>query len=254
MTHTFFKPLLIGLLMAFVLSLGVGLASAEPELSPKEILHKADQARGNTQGVEWQIHIKSVERGREQERTLRVRARRFDSLAEFLAPPNVKGEKLLMLDRNMWFAKPGLSKPVPISPRQKLIGGASNGDIASTNYAGDYDVEKMSQEVINDENCYCFDLKAADKKATYDRIRYWVSVQRLVGVKAEFFSVSGKLFKSAVFQYNNRVTIDGKPREFISQMVITSALIKDDATTMDYGQVLVEPVPDAVFNLNLLTR
>jgi hypothetical protein len=254
MIHIFFKPFRTGLLGALILGLSVCLASAEPDLSPKEIVHKADQARGNTQGVEWQIHIKSIERGREQQRTLRVRARRFDSLAEFLAPPNVKGQKILMLDRNMWFAKPGLSKPVPISPRQKLIGGASNGDIASTNYAEDYDIEKMTQEMVNGENCYCLELKASDNKATYDRIRYWVSETRLVGVRADFFTVSGKLFKSAEFEYNNRISIDGNPREFISRMVITSALIKNDVTTMDYGQVLIRAIPDSVFNLNLLTQ
>ena len=134
------------------------------------------------------------------------------------------------------------------------MGGAANGDIASTNYAGDYDVEKMSQEVVDGENCYCLDLKAADNKATYDRIRYWVSTDRLVGVKADFFTVSGKLFKSARFEYNNRTTIDGKSREFISRMVITSALIKNDVTTMDYGHVVIGAIPDSVFNLNLLTR
>jgi hypothetical protein len=240
----------------WVMAMGMALhlSCAHAALSPTEILRKADEARGNAEGVEWQIHIISVERGREQERTIRVRARSFNSLAEFLAPPNVKGQKLLMLDRNMWFAKPGLSKPVPISPRQKLLGGAANGDIASTNYAGDYKVEKMSQDMVNGEKCYLFDLKAADNRATYDRILYWISMVRLVGLKADFYTVSGKMFKSAVFEYKNSITIDGKPREFISKMVITNALIKGDVTTMDYGQVQIKEVPDSVFNLNLLTR
>ena len=115
-----------GIVFVFVLfsSLGVSLPPlhAAPDLSPKEILTKADEARGNAEGVEWEIDIKSIEGGRQQERTIRVTAREFNSLAEFLAPPNVKGQKLLMLDRNMWFAKPGLSKAVPISPRVKIGG------------------------------------------------------------------------------------------------------------------------------------
>jgi hypothetical protein len=75
-----------------------------------------------------------------------------------------------------------------------------------------------------------------------------------VGLKAEFYTVSGKMFKTAVFEYKNSITIDGKPREFISKMVITSALIKNDVTTMNYGRVVIRKVPDSVFNLNLLTR
>ncbi len=109
-------------------------------MTPEEILKKSDEARGNADGIEWEIAMHSIESGREQERTIKVSARNFNSLADFLAPANVKGQKMLMIDRNMWFAKPGLSKPVPISPRQKLLGGAANGDIASTNYAGDYKI------------------------------------------------------------------------------------------------------------------
>jgi outer membrane lipoprotein-sorting protein len=230
------------------------LPSLQAAMSPQEILTKADEARGNAEGVEWQIQIESIEAGRQQERTIRVTARSFNSLAEFLAPANVKGQKLLMLDRNMWFAKPGLSKAVPISPRQKLMGGAANGDIASTNYAGDYQIVQASEDKINGEPCYLFDLKAADKKATYDRIKYWISKERLVGLKAEFYTISGKMFKTATFDYENTISIDGRPRAFISKMVITSAILKEDITTMHYRKVLIKKVSDSVFNLNLLLK
>ena len=234
--------------------LGFYLPSLRAAMSPKEILTRADQARGSKEGAEWEIQIDSIEGGRPQQRTLRVTARSFNTLAELLAPPNVKGQKLLMLDRNMWFAKPDLSKPVPISPRQKLVGGAAHGDIASTNYAGDYNVDHTSEDTVNGGPCYVFDLSAVDKRPTYDRIKYWVSKERLVGLKAEFYTVSGRMFKTATFEYRNSITIDGKPREFISKMIITSAVQKEDVTTMNFGKVLLRKVPDSIFNLNLLTR
>jgi len=223
-------------------------------MTPKEIVAKADEARGNAEGMEWEIDIASIEGGRQQERALKVTARTFNSLAEFLAPANVRGQKILMLDRNMWFVKPGLSKAVPISPRQKLIGGAANGDIASTNYAGDYKAVHAADDTFNGEQCYIFDLEAVDKKATYDRIKYWVSKERLAGVKAEFYTVSGKLFKTATFEYEHTVEIGGSPRPFISKMIITNAVIKEDVTTMRYGKVVFRRVPDSMFNLNLLVK
>jgi outer membrane lipoprotein-sorting protein len=229
-------------------------SSSQAAMTPQEILAKADEARGNAEGIEWEIGIDSVEGGKEQHRTIRVSARSFNSLAEFLAPANVKGQKLLMLDRNMWFAKPGLSKAVPISPRQKLVGGAANGDIASTNYAGDYKVVQASEETVGGEKCHLFDLTAVDKRATYDRIKYWISKERLVGVKAEFYTVSGKMFKTATFEYKQSITIDDQPRPFISKMVITSAVLKEDITTMVYRKAVLKKIPDATFNLNLLTR
>ena len=228
--------------------------SALGEMTPDEILQQADASRGNVEGVEWTIEIESIERGRKRLRTLNIKARNFNSLAEFISPPKVKGRKLLMIDRNMWFVKPGLRKPVPISPRQKLIGGASNGDIASTNYAGDYKVTHASEALFNEEPCYLYDLTATNKKATYDRIKYWISKKRLVGVKADFFTVSGKMFKSATFEYNNRIMVHDKPRSFVSKMVITNAVIKEDITTMVYSKVKMKRIPDSTFNLNLLVR
>ena len=162
------------------------------DMGPKEILAKADEARGNAEGMEWEIDIASIEGGRQQERVIRVTARTFNSLAEFLAPANVKGQKVLMLDRNMWFMKPGVSKAVPISPRQKLIGLAANGDIASTNYAGDYKVAHTGEDVFNGDACYVFDLDAIDQKATYDHIKYWISKRRLAGSKGGILHGLGK--------------------------------------------------------------
>lgn len=248
------KPYWIMFLFTVFCFMGLPFFSLQAAMSPQEILAKADEARGNAEGVEWEIRIESIEGGREQQRTIRVTARSFNSLAEFLAPANVKGQKLLMLDRNMWFAKPGLSKAVPISPRQKLMGGAANGDIASTNYAGDYNVAHVFEEAVGGERCVLFDLAAKDKKATYDRIKYWISKERLVGLKAEFYTISGKMFKTATFEYGNSITIDGQPRAFISKMVITSAIINEDVTTMHYLKPSIKKVPDSIFNLNLLTK
>src|SRR4030043_485383 len=181
-------------ILIFAILCSIGLCLSSPVYAaknPEENLRKADEARGNMEGVEWEIVIKSIEGGREQNRTLRVSARSFNSLAEFLAPANVKGQKMLMIDRNMWFVKPGLSKAVPISPRQKLIGGAANGDIASTNYAGDYKAVHAADNTVNGEACYLFDLNAVDKKVTNDRIRYWISKERLPGLNTGYHTGAG---------------------------------------------------------------
>lgn len=222
------------------------------ELTPKEILLKADRARGNLSGVIWKVHIFSIENESQQELTLEVKARGYDFLAAATFPPNMKGQKLLMIDRNMWFMKTGLKKPVPISPRQKLIGGASNGDIAATNYANEYEATPMADQRIHGEHCFVFDLKAIDKKATYDRILYWISKERGVGVQAEFYTVSGKMFKSAVFEFKNQIQIRNKPNPFISKMVITDALIANNITTLNFSGPTLVKVSPSTFDLNFL--
>ncbi len=218
------------------------------------LIARADRSRGNIDGILWTADINSTENGRHQEREIRIQNRGDNTLATFIAPAKVRGEMLLMLDRTMWFIKPGLSKPVPISPRQKLMGGAANGDIASTNYARDYSAVPAGEEAVDGVKCFLLDLTAVDAKATYDRIRYWISKSRSLGMKAEFYTVSGKLLKTAVFRYENQVDIDGKIRPFMSQMIITDAVIHDNVTVMTYRDVRPQAIPDATFNLNLLVH
>jgi hypothetical protein len=230
---------------------GIAISWAAADLSPKQILQQADEARGNLQGVEWKVKIHSVENDRIQERNLGVKARGYDFLALMKSPPKVKGQKLLMVSHNMWFRRPNLRKPVPVSPRQKLVGGASYGDVAATNYADDYTATVLADEVVDGERCYVFDLKASHKKATYDAIKYWVSQERLVGVKAEYYAVSGKLLKSARFEYRHQIRLRNRPHPFISKMTIVDALIGNSVTTLDFNDHRLVTVPPSTFDLNL---
>jgi len=229
-----------------------GMETAFSELKPGEILRRSDEARGNLDGVKWKLSIHSIEKEREQRRALDVKAKGYDFLAIMRSPAKVKGQMLLMVDHNMWFAKPGVKKPVPVSPRQKLLGGAAYGDIAATNYSGDYEATPLPDDVFEGELCYVFDLKAVTKKATYNQIKYWISKERLLGLKAEFFTVSGKMFKSATFQYQNTIKVNNRQQPFISIMNIVDAVISTNITTMEFSEPLLTRVPDSTFNLNFL--
>lgn len=221
------------------------------DMSPKQILQLADKARGNYEGVKWTIYIDSTENGEKQERYLNVSARGYDFLAVLTNPSKVKGQKLLMVDHNMWFMKPGVKKPVPISSRQKLVGGAAYGDIAATNYADDYEAEVLPEDTIDGEDCHVFRLKAITKKATYDEIQYWISKKRMVGIKAEYYTVSGKLFKTATFEYNHQIAKDN-PAPFISKMIIIDAIAPDNITYLHYKDNELTKISDSTFDVNLL--
>jgi hypothetical protein len=220
----------------------------------QDILHQADQARGNLEGVTWEASLESVENTRIETMTFEVKARGFDILAENLAPPKSKGNKILMLLGNMWFYKPGLSKAVPISRRQRLLGNALYGDIAATNYAGEYEATMLADDEVNGEVCYVFDLKSKDTKTTYDRIKYWIAKDRVVGVKAEYFTVSGKQFKSSTMEYTHTIEIAGQARPFISRIVIYDELMSNDITTLVLRHPRLQSLPAYVFDLNILKK
>ncbi len=220
-------------------------------LSNEDILRASDQARGNVDGVSWTVELTTTDK-KTRSQTIEVKARAFDILAETLKPSKSRGNKIVMLNGNMWFHKPGLSKPVPISRRQRLQGPASYGDIASTNYANDYEATLLADETVDGEICYVFDLKSTNKQNTYERIRYWVSKERLVGVKAEYFTISDKLFKSARMEYDHRIQVDNREQLFISKIVLQDELLSGNASTLTLDDPKVEPLPDSLFNLNLL--
>jgi hypothetical protein len=236
------------LLKLLFLSLWSTACLAAPDAAT--ILKESDQARGGgLPGIVWEIKLQSRdgERTDEPQRIL-VKAVDDSSVAETQEPVRFKGSKILQVERSMWMTRPGLSKPIPISPRQRMSGQASNGDIAATNYAGDYDAEMSGKEIVNGEECYVLNLNAKHRRATYDKIRYWVSVKRVLGLKAEFYSVSGKLLKTALFEYGNVIEHEGKYVPFISKMTIRDALV-DAETVMEFGTVKVKKVAASEFDL-----
>ncbi|WP_202984866.1 outer membrane lipoprotein-sorting protein [Paraburkholderia sp. SG-MS1] len=231
-------------------------ASAAQELDAGQIVAASDRARGGgLNGVQWTIDITGQDSGGPiDRRTYMVRASGEDSLAQATYPPREAGSRLLQNGRSMWFGKATLTKPVSISTRQKMVGPASNGDIASTNYAKDYDATMLRTEQVNGEDAYVLNLLAKNKFVTYDRIVYYVSVAHLVPLKAEFYTVSGKLFKTAVFEMNNRLDIDGKVQPFVSKMSIQDTIEKSNFSLLQYSEVRTKEFGADTFNLGSLNR
>lgn len=230
-------------------------AFAAVTANPVDLLKKADRARGAAvDGIAWQAEVNSVEDGSSTSVTYVVKVRGNDALAEAIAPARSKGELILFNDRNLWYFKQGLRKPVAISPRQKLIGQASNGDIASTNYARDYEGHVVGEESVKGTRAWKLELKAKAKNVTYDRIRYWISKKDGLGIRAEFLTVGGQVFKNAEFEYQNKLSSQGMSIPFISQMIIRDASNPANQTVLHYVHPKEQNQSAALFNVNNLIR
>jgi hypothetical protein len=230
--------------------------AAEAAPDPDALLRASDRSRGGlASGVTWTVALEATEEGTTTHATYLVRSRENDALAEALAPPRRKGEIFLFNDRTIWFVKPGLRRPVSISARQRLQGEAANGDISSTNYARDYEGAVAGEDVVDGEPAWRLELKARTKSVTYDRIRYWISKKRGLGVKAEFLTVGGDLFKTATFEYGNRVRLPGgEPFDFVSRMTIRDAMGAGNVTVLDFQSPRAEAHPASLFNVNNVAR
>lgn len=230
---------------------------AEVFPDPFVLLTAADKARGSAavaSGISWSVVVKSEQENGNSEISYDLKVKGNDAVAEATAPARNKGETMLFNDRNIWFIKSGLKKPIAISGRQKLSGQASNGDIASTHYARDYSGNVTGSETVAGEDCWKLELKAKDKKVTYDQIRYWISKKRQLGLKAEFLTLSGEVFKFATFDYQNSLQSEGEKIPFVSKMEIADSLNPKNKTTLTYTVPRATKLSDSLFNVNNLAR
>lgn len=121
------------------------------------------------------------------------------------------GRYVLMTDTSFYLYIPSTSRPVRISPLQRLVGDANFGDIGRLTFAGSYRIEERAASdapagpPVNvgfrtaQGNVERIRLKATKRTATYDRIDLWVIAGSLVPVRADYYLVSGKHQKSAWF-------------------------------------------------------
>ncbi len=218
------------------------------------LLKDAEGARGDLGGlgIVWIVDATSVEQEEEQSMKLRVITQDSKVFAEILEPESSKGTKYIVADGKMWYHKPNLSRPVPISRRQRLIGRAAVGDIAAMSFLDDYSVDSVADGEFNGEACRVFSLVENSKDANYPKIEYWVSKERRVGTKAEFFTVSGARLRTATMKYDNVLMVEGGERVFLSEMVVVEEQGGEKETRMVYGEHLIKQFPEEYFDYQKL--
>lgn len=231
-------------------------ADAEPPAVATMLgwLKHADVARGGYGSYGWSLRIHTEDPAGTSDTTYEVAVKDTKALARTVEPKRYQGEKVLISARSMWYIKPGLRKPVSVSPQQRLVGEAANGDIAAAQYAREYTPAWIGMATVDGAECYQLKLSAAAAGATYDTIIYFVDKKTLLGVKAQFMTSGGDIFKSATFEYRNQVSVDGKQTPFISSMKIVNASFPERFSRLQYESIQQKSVPDSTFALdNLMT-
>ena len=210
---------------------------------------------GDVEGLIFEATLTSY-RGEEELKsyTLQIESDGDNSLASFLAPSRSRGLKMLIRSRNMWFLSPSTKRPVPISPRQRLLGEASNGDIATTNYSRDYEATIVGEEIVDDTPCHVLSLVATNDNATYAKLRYYISKEQKLGIRAEYLTASDRLLKVAHLEYNNSLSVDDRELAFVSRMTVVDGINTRDRTVMKYSDVRVESISRDRFDTRSLLR
>ncbi|MGC9972204.1 MAG: outer membrane lipoprotein-sorting protein [Bryobacteraceae bacterium] len=209
------------------------------------LLRQSDAVRNGWPSYAVRVKITNFEAGKSDEQDLfEVYQKGTEkTYVEFLSPRD-KGRHLLMLGDDMWIYLPDTSRPIRITPLERLSGNASNGDVARTNYAIDYDAVYLRSETAGGAECHVLELTARRKGATYRRILYWLRATDARPVKAEFFLASGKYIKSATFDEYQEVG----GRMLLRRFTIYDQIRKNSHSVMEYSGFAPRNLPDRIFH------
>jgi outer membrane lipoprotein-sorting protein len=179
----------------------------------------------------------------------------FKSLMRFIAPPRDMNKLMLKNGNDIWFHDPATKGAVRLSPQQRLLGQASNADVATVNLAKDYSAELAAEEDIQDgdrqtRRCYKLALKAITADVAYHHLEIWIDLASNRPVKAKFYTESNQLLKTA---YYRRYTLElGVERP--TETVIIDGLEPKWVTVMRYNDYAYRDVPDAWLQRDYLPR
>lgn len=110
------------------------------------------------------------------------------------------GRKVLTNGDRMWLLVPGSTNPVPITANQRLLGGASFGDVARLRFSEDYTAKATGEtENAAGRSCVVLDLAAKSPKVSFPRVRLSVDERKKIPCRVRFFLASGKEVRAVTF-------------------------------------------------------
>jgi outer membrane lipoprotein-sorting protein len=239
--------------MAFaVLFAASGLSGADDTELARSVLEKSDLVRFPAGGFEVGVTIATTAPGKDAEtRKYKVLSKGNENAVVMTTEPaSERGQILLMKGRDLWVFLPNISQPVRVPLSQRLTGQVANGDIARANFAGDYTPKLLRTEQVDGEPMYVLELNANDRSVTYHKVVYWVRQSNHWPHRADFYSVSDRLLKTAHFR--NFAKLGGRVRP--TRLVMHDALREDEESVLEYADLKARDLPDKIFTKDYLKR
>ena len=247
---------------AFITTLAVLSVPAGAAVDAQAILVASDAIRNPTRPFSVTVTLTEFQAGAQVDTsTLQSYSRtlaaggQFASLIRFVKPARDAGKVMLKSGADLWFYDPGTKASIRISPQQRLLGQAANGDVVTVNFAKDYRATLVSTEDIQDgerktRRAHPLKLEAATEDATYAQVELWPDAENHRPIKAKFFAESGRLLKTAYYRrYSLQLGVE-RPTE----TVIIDGLNPQAVTLLRMSDYTARDLPLAWFNRDYLPR
>lgn len=222
------------------------------QLTADEIVKKVDEVRNPDLDYKTDVQVISYKPNRpEYASRYEVFIKGKDkTIVKTIEPENERGQSLLMRENDFWAFFPEVSKPIRISLQQRLNGDVANGDIARTNFSGDYSAELLRKDEISGKTFFVLELTSLKDSTTYGKIILWVMEENYWPVKAEFYAISGRFLKTCSFE--NYKTMAGKLRP--SRLVLKDAIVRGQYSTIEYNEMNVTEIPEKNFTKEYMNK
>ncbi len=157
-----------------------------------------------------------------------------------------KGRKILTSGEKFWLIVPGSARAIPVSPSQRLVGGASMGDVARLRYAEEFHARLAdSPQSLDGRECDVLELQAHRPDAPYGSGTLWMDRRQHLIRRAVLNLVSGKPAREVLFEEYG--TENGRPvvrRMRIRDLLSTRTKLE---TLLEYSQFRKASLPDSLF-------
>ena len=156
------------------------------------------------------------------------------------------GRKALTVGDKMWLIVPGAEHPVPITKNQRLMGGASFGDVASMRLAEDYTaVLRPGTETVAGRATYVLDLAAISPKPAYPKVTLWLDTEEKLPRKLLFFLPSGREAREVTFTRFRKV----RDKTAVAEMEVRDLLgpKAGQVTRLEYLDIQPAKIDEKVF-------
>jgi len=226
----------------------------------KTILGQSDTIRNPQTSFVVDVHLLNYENGKLDGQTKvtthsRKQGGQFQTLVYITAPSIDRGKILLRNGNILWLYDPKSRASVRISPRQRLLGNASNGDVVSSNLVGDYNPVLEGTETIADgdrqnRDCYRLKLSSASSSTPYSTVTFWVDAATSRPIKGKYYTKSGSLIKVAWYRSWKSQMGEVRPTE----VVIADAFDPKKVTLMRMNAFRPRDLPQSWFRKEWLPR
>jgi len=230
--------------------------------SPQQLLAASDAVRNPGQPFKVTVTLTEYEKGQQVDTSTLVSYARtldaggqFASLVRFVQPARDAGKIMLKAGNDLWFFDPGTKASVRISPQQRLLGQAANGDIVTVNFARDYKANLVGEESIQDgdrrtRRAYKLALASSTEDAAYASIELWVDAENNSPLKARFLSDSARLLKTVFYRRFESQLGALRPTE----SVIIDGLNPQSVTIVRFSDFIARNIPVSWFQREFLPR